>query len=218
MNEEDKITNDKAVQFYSAKVNAWFSTKLEYDKSLLLLSSGAIGLLITLLTTVGVESLTLLIIFIVAIISFIVCLFATIGIFNRNAKHLEDLMQGKDTNDTVLSVLDTMTITSFILGVILTSIIGISIATNKVLAKEIKMTDKKVTIHKKEILNESFNNAKNMSPKSSDLISKSFNNAKNLDPKPCGGKTSTSDSNSSTSGSSGQSKSNNSSSSNDKKT
>ncbi|PKF49010.1 hypothetical protein AT251_22010 [Enterovibrio nigricans] len=47
---------EKEVEFYAATVGAWLNTKFELDKSLLTLSTGAIGLLVTLLTTVGASS------------------------------------------------------------------------------------------------------------------------------------------------------------------
>jgi len=136
------MSDEKEVQFYAAKANAWFNTKLEYDKSILILSAGAIGLLITLLTTVGVKSITLLILFIATLFSFIVCLISILAIFLRNAKYLELLIKGKKTNDTMLGYLDAVTIFSFILGIILATIIGISIAANNVITKEITMSIK----------------------------------------------------------------------------
>lgn len=176
------MPDDKEVAYYAAKANAWFNTKLEYDKSILVLSAGAIGLLITLLTTVGVKSVVLLILFTTSIISFIVCLISVLAIFTRNAKHLEDLIQGNKTNDQLLGVLDALSIFSFILGVILASIIGISIAANNVLSKETEMTDKKETTNKTVELNESFKGANNISPQGADVISKSFNDAQNIAP------------------------------------
>jgi len=176
------MSDNKQSEYYAAKANAWFNTKLEYDKSLLVLSAGAIGLLITLLTTVGVNSITLLLIFITAILSFIVCLISILAIFSRNAKYLVELIQGKDTSDPVLGALDSLSIFSFILGVILSSIIGISIATIDVLSKEIAMTDKKETINKTVDLKESFNGANNLLPKDTDSLSKSFNNANDVAP------------------------------------
>ena len=100
---------------------------------------------------------------------------------SRNAKYLEALIQGKKTNDPILGYLDSVTIFSFILGVILASIIGISIATNNVLSKEITMTDKETT-NKTVDFKESFNGASNISPKSTNVINKSFNGAQNIAP------------------------------------
>jgi nucleoid-associated protein YejK len=52
---EDYEAKQKA--FYSAMIAAWLNTRLERDKQLLGLSVTAIGLLVTLLRTVGVSSL-----------------------------------------------------------------------------------------------------------------------------------------------------------------
>lgn len=43
----DEIEDQKRVEFYSAGLAAWYATRLEHDKSLLTLSAGGIGLLMT---------------------------------------------------------------------------------------------------------------------------------------------------------------------------
>lgn len=170
------MSDEKEVAYYSAKVNAWFNTKLEYDKSLLVLSAGAIGLLVTLLTTVGVNSFTLLLVFFASIISFLVCLLTVLAIFLRNAKHLEELIAGRERDDPILSFLDSLSIISFILGVILASIIGLATAMNDVISKEIIMSDKKVS----NVTFDSVNGASNLAPQG--IEKKSFNGAQNLAP------------------------------------
>lgn len=37
--ENEKVTDDKEVIFYSALINAWINTRMERDKTLLILSS-----------------------------------------------------------------------------------------------------------------------------------------------------------------------------------
>jgi hypothetical protein len=39
--------DQKEVEYYAAQVNAWLNTKFEHDKSLLTLSAGGLGLLIS---------------------------------------------------------------------------------------------------------------------------------------------------------------------------
>ena len=56
MSNEDNINNAKEVAYYTALVDAWINTKMERDKSLLSLATAGIGLLVTLLTTVGITS------------------------------------------------------------------------------------------------------------------------------------------------------------------
>lgn len=172
------MSDEKEVEYYAAKANAWFNTKLEYDKSLLVLSAGAIGLLITLLTTVGVSSFSLLVVFFASIISFIVCLIAVLAIFSRNAKHLEELISGKKRM-TLLGFLDSLSISTFILGVILASFIGLETARNNVILKETIVSDKKGTDLGLGI--GSVNGAKNIvSPQG--IEKKSFNGAQKIAP------------------------------------
>ncbi len=45
----------KNIAHFSVMLSAWVQTKMERDKTLVTLSSAAIGLLITLITTVGVN-------------------------------------------------------------------------------------------------------------------------------------------------------------------
>jgi hypothetical protein len=79
----------KDLAFYAASVEAWYSTRFERDKSLLTLAGGGIGLLITLLSTVGIRSCQSLILYIPALVAFTVCLGAVLLIFHRNSRHIE---------------------------------------------------------------------------------------------------------------------------------
>ena len=186
------MSEGKEIEFYAAKVNAWFNTKLEYDKSLLVLSAGAIGLLITLLTTSGVRTITLLFLFGVAIVSFVVCLGSVLAIFLRNAKHLESLIAGKTGNDSLLEILDSISIVSFILGVVLAAIIGMATAANQVFTTEAIMSDKKDTTQHNVPLRESFNGAANVAPQGDERNIRSFNGAQNIAPTPQSGNNSAS--------------------------
>lgn len=78
----EEIKNQKEVEFYAASVNAWFNTSLEHDKSLFTLSAGGIGLLLTLLTTVGLSSAESLVLYIGAILSFLSAIIAILLIFS----------------------------------------------------------------------------------------------------------------------------------------
>jgi len=200
------MSEGKEIEFYAAKANAWFNTKLEYDKSLLVLSAGAIGLLITLLTTGGVKTVTLFLLFGVAIASFVICLGAVLAIFLRNAKYLESLIAGRDENDPLLGLLDSVSIFSFVLGVVLAAIIGMATAANQVFTTEANMSDKNDTNQSNVPLRESFNGAANVTPESGETLKKSFNGAQNIAPPTQSGNDNSSSSNSS--GDSGQASSN----------
>lgn len=140
------IEREKTVQYYSGIVNAWVSTKLERDKSLLTLSAGGIGLLVTLLTTVGSSCLLIIIFYLFSISGFVICLISLISIFNRNAVYLTKVVNEGIRYDIRLKKLDKIALCSFILAVIFSIIIGISIGIeNFQKNKEGMMTDENTT-------------------------------------------------------------------------
>ncbi|ROV61700.1 hypothetical protein EGH82_03815 [Vibrio ponticus] len=155
---------EKEVEFYAATVGAWLNTKFELDKSLLTLSTGAIGLLVTLLTTIGASSIEGLVLYFAALLSFLACVVSILLVFKRNAKHLESIVQGSEANDSWLQFLDLSAAISFVLGVFLTLIIGGTTAMNQYIEKEIKMTKKDSTIVHNVAVGDSINGLNSMRP------------------------------------------------------
>jgi len=145
-NNDNGISNEKKIQYYSALVQAWLDTKLERDKSILALSTGAIGLLITLLTTVGVSSNVSIILYFLAILCFLVCIIAVLIIFKRNAEHLKQVAKNEAESDPILKKLDKISFCSFIFGIILSCIIGVSSGFDTLhKSREAKMSKEKST-------------------------------------------------------------------------
>ena len=87
---QEEIDDQKKIEFYAASVSAWYVSSLEHDKSLLTLSAGGIGLLITLLTTVGLGTAEALVLYVGAISSFVVALISVLRVFRGNQKYIED--------------------------------------------------------------------------------------------------------------------------------
>lgn len=163
---EEELYILKEVEFYAAATNAWFTTRFEHDKSLLGLSAGAIGILITLVSTVGVKSIESLVVYILALFSFMICLGSLLVIFRKNSEHLEQSVQAQAISDPFLSVLDKTAIISFMVGVLLASIIGISTAITSYVEKGNTVSDNKLKTSQSEtILEKSLNGAYIMSPK-----------------------------------------------------
>lgn len=181
--EHQMSEQEKEVQWYSATVNAWFSTRLEHDRSLLTLSAGAIGLLITLLSTVGVKSVESALLYGAAMLSFLISLASVLWIFRRNGTHLTEIIRSNAFGDPVLRMLDAVAIGSFFFGVVLSSIIGISAAVHSLQPSEVGMSGEQKTQGQSQNLNESFNGATSMRPTQGDL-KKSFDGAVALRPAP----------------------------------
>ena len=86
--DEIEIHKLKEIEYYSNSVNAWFNTRLERDKSILTISAGGLGLLITILTAFGVNNKVELIIFFLAILCFLTAIILIVIVFTRNASYL----------------------------------------------------------------------------------------------------------------------------------
>lgn len=180
---QEEIDDQKKIEFYAASVSAWYASSLENDKSLLTLSAGGIGLLITLLTTVGLGTAEALVLYVGAISSFVVALISVLRIFRGNQKHIEDILIGKNpSTDPALSRLDVTAIWSFGLGVLFTAVIGISAAIHSFTTKEKIMANETTKIITTVPLRESFNGAANL--QSGGDLGRSFNGAGNLQPQP----------------------------------
>ncbi|MCB9207563.1 MAG: hypothetical protein H6611_09710 [Ignavibacteriales bacterium] len=126
---EDKLKDEKEIAYYSALVNAWINTKMERDKTLLLLSSGGIGLLVTLLSTVGAINGLGIVFYVLAFLSFLITIIILVTIFDRNSIHIEKAIRGKKDSDTKLDLLDKISLWSFIFGAIFSIFISINSAT-----------------------------------------------------------------------------------------
>lgn len=169
---------EKELQFYSAVVNAWFSTRAELDRSLLTLSAAGIGLLVTLLSTVGVGSVEGVVLYIAALLSFLICLGAVLWIFARNASHLQEIVHSAAQADRLLGALDVTAAISFQVAAVLSCIIGIATAVQSFRSHEVSMSEDQKS---RGLAQDSFNGATNMRPAQTDLT-KSFNGAAALKP------------------------------------
>lgn len=177
----DGIDEQKHVEFYSAGLTAWYTTRLEHDKSLLTLSAGGIGLLMTLMTTVGVSSAESLVLYLCALMAFLICLGAVLLIFKKNADHIEGVIAGTALqNDPALGRLDAIGVWAFVFGVVFSVLIGISAAINSYDKGEKKMSSSDQKQNSTSIAQESFNGMAKLQPQTD--LTKSFNGIAKLQP------------------------------------
>lgn len=125
------VEAEKEVAYYSAVVEAWVSTRMERDRTLLTLSTAGVGLLATLLTTVGASSSLERWLYAAAGTGFVIAIVAALMIFERNGDHLLDVIQSnRRTDDPRLQRLDKILFWAFLAGVFLTGAVAISSASN----------------------------------------------------------------------------------------
>jgi len=175
----DPQADAKRIEFYAASVAAWYDTSLEYDKSLFVLSAGGIGLLVTLLTTIGIDSSWALGAYVAAIVFFLATIVQLLIIFRRNRRHIEQILgMPGPVVDKTLDRLDLLAMVTFGLGVVFSAIIGVLAAEGsyhskaKIVADNSKQTNRTMA-------NDSFSGAANLQPS---VMQKSFSGAANLQP------------------------------------
>ena len=166
MSDDDNSYKEKDIAFYSATLNAWYTTKFERDKNILGLSSAGIGLLVTLATAIGIYSTCTASMYVLAVLSFLISIICILAIFSRNADHLEKLIKEKEDKSDILNFLDKLSTGSFIFGIIFTLLLGIFSGIHNLNQKEMTMakdTEKMVnTSNNTE--NKSLNGASGMRP------------------------------------------------------
>lgn len=129
--ETDDLEKSKCVEFYSQSYASFYNTTMEKDKSILTVSAGGIGFLITILTISKEITLAEYILFLVAALSFIVAIFIIIQIFGKNADYIISLTT--DTNDceekeSKLKTLDSVATCAFVAGIVISVILGAILA------------------------------------------------------------------------------------------
>ncbi|BAZ52355.1 hypothetical protein NIES4103_50150 [Nostoc sp. NIES-4103] len=166
LNKEEYEAKDRA--FYSAMISAWLNTKIERDKQLLGLSSTAIGLLVTLLRTFGASNSLQKFLFAFALLSFLITVIAVVCILDRNAVHIQEVLNKSKTQDKCLMVLDKVAAFSFIIGMILVIIIGLNSAVINSSEKKVTMSqEQKINAHRQGIEDKkSFNGVSDLRPQS----------------------------------------------------
>lgn len=135
--DEREIAEHKSVEFYSASVAAWYASALEHDKSIFALAAGGIGLLVTLLTTVGFSDWVTFTLFALALTSLLVTLVCVLVIFKRNQSYIEaTVTAGAIYTDPWLARFDRAALISFGLGVFFAAGVGVSAAWNSFQTKQ----------------------------------------------------------------------------------
>lgn len=175
--EASKIKKEKELIFYGALVNAWVNTRMEKDKSILTLSVGGIGVLITLLSIVNNLAYWQILIFGLGITAFLISVICMLFIFGKNSSLIEaqikEEKEDKKTN-TLLATLDKVVMFMFLTGVIMSICIALTIGVMKIGENKVGDEDKKIK------LEESLESISKISP--SDDQTKSLTDIGNLKP------------------------------------
>lgn len=169
----------KNIEYYSVMLSAWINTKMERDKTLVTLAAAAIGLLITILTTLGANNIFEMILFAISICSFLTTIWSSLTIYQLNSKHIEDSLRGSSENSSKLEKYDRLSIRAFIGGALIALVIGILSAYNKLEKKEDQIMSNKNNVTPISLCHDSLEGLNMLLP---EMLSKSFYGSEKLSP------------------------------------
>ena len=126
---EDRVGDAaKSVAHYQTLLGAWISVNLERDRNLMTLATAGIGLLVTILVAVGIQSLWVIFLYAGAFVGFLATLVFSFQLYRANAKILSNEITNSDHGQPNLRSLDRKAMWSFIVGVGLSISIGVASA------------------------------------------------------------------------------------------
>jgi|SRR3989339_35652 len=156
--------NKKEVVYYQALLDSWVQTNIERDKTIIALSAGGIGLLVTLLTTVGVIGYLKIICVLGSFLGFTVAILIGINIFEQNGKHVENVLKGIKDKNSKLEINDRWLKVSFRFALGCMIALGLLTMFNFDFGGENKMMKEKIVIEKTTLKTHSLAGIQNLAP------------------------------------------------------
>jgi hypothetical protein len=116
----------KDVAFYGAAVQAWIDTRMEFDRAIMTLSAGALGLIVTILTTVGILVRWQLIIYAIACLAFAGAIGMCLSVYRVNAAHIRATLGKEPGHSVTLKRMDKWALCFFLVGILAFAAAGLS--------------------------------------------------------------------------------------------
>lgn len=183
--ENEKIQIAKYVEFNSQSYASFYNTKLEKDKSILTLSVAGLGFLITFTNFAEKLDSYSYIVFLLAALAYLFCVFNVITIFEKNAIYLIEVTTDSDkANELELQLRkhDKRAIYSFYFGILLSFMLGISTSAQSQLKGD-EMSDKNKVSQTTSIqINDSFAGISKLNESFSGLSAMKSNSSKSSQP------------------------------------
>jgi hypothetical protein len=123
--------HNKRVAHYSALMNAWISTRTEYTRTIITLSTAGLGVIISLSTSIGLKSYVEFHLFLFTVISFAISIFLGLVSYHLNCKQIEKLYEEKGNINYILKPIKYILNGIFMISIILGTILSIIIIQNK---------------------------------------------------------------------------------------
>jgi len=126
---DDDLRQQKQIAAHGAMAGAWIDTRMEFDRSLLALSAGGLGLLSALLRQpAGLLDLTF---FVIGVIAFGITLAAMLTTFALNSRAIEDALDGGTGEVPAIKKIGRAAVITFGFGAVATISLAVAAATGR---------------------------------------------------------------------------------------
>lgn len=179
-------TEEENREFRGQLRQAWFDTSLERDRSILMLSSGAVGVLFVIVDKFPLATPLALLLFLGALLSFIISIVAAVWVFQENRTILRGQLKGDLGVDRFAAILDVFMIAGFVIGLLLSSTLATLYAVDSYCVHKMKENPAMSDEAKREntSLNESLKGISEIRPGGQDNLTASFQKVNEIAPPP----------------------------------
>lgn len=122
---ELKELEGKNVAHYSVSLSALYQTERELNKTLTILSTAGIGLLVTILTTVGIEHPWELFLYVGAFVGCLVTICSALVLYHLNSKYIENMIRGNAPESSKMKRAYRVSLFAFVIAALFVIAIGI---------------------------------------------------------------------------------------------
>lgn len=156
----------KNIAHYSVLLETWIQTRMARDKTLVTLSAGGVGVLVTLLTTLGISRPWQIWLYIGSFIGFLLTITLALVIYQKNSEQIENDLRGRSSEHLRLKAFDRASVVAFCFGAVFAVSIAVSSAlTHPPKENERAMSDQETT---KGQLTKSLTGLSNLRPQPTD--------------------------------------------------
>jgi hypothetical protein len=130
----------KNIEHYAVLLEAWIQNRMERDKTVVTLSAAGVGLLVTVLTTVGIRHSWMMALYGASFLGFFVSIVVALRLYSKNADLIENELRGSQSTtyrQINLKPYDRVSFLAFLVGALFAVAIGcVSALSNQRIAEE----------------------------------------------------------------------------------
>lgn len=122
-----ELKKDKAVEYYASTINGWINMRMEITKTLVILSTGGIGVLLTFFKDIPKENIMIFYMYIVSFLFFVLSVSLAIIVYYKNSDFFAWILNSREGKKPNPKIYMNLAIGTFIFSVLLSFYVAIEL-------------------------------------------------------------------------------------------